>query len=40
MLAALTRNAGEAFMQLIQCLESAMDLAVNHDTLTHEINGS
>jgi hypothetical protein len=39
MLAALTRNTGETFMALLQRLEEAVDLAVNHDTFTDEING-
>ncbi len=39
MLAALTRNTGETFMALLQRLEAAVDLAVNHDTFTDEING-
>jgi hypothetical protein len=39
MLAALTRNADETLMELIQRLEAAVDLAVNHDTFTDEING-
>lgn len=38
MLAALTRNARETFMELIQRLDTAVDQAVNHDTLTDEIN--
>jgi hypothetical protein len=38
MLAALTRNTGETFMELLQRLEAAVDLAVNHDTFTDEIN--
>jgi hypothetical protein len=39
MLAALTRNADETLMELIQRLEAAVDLAINHDTFTDEING-
>ncbi len=39
MLAALTRNTGETLMELMQRLEAAVDLAVNHDTFTDEING-
>jgi hypothetical protein len=39
MLAALTRNPGETFMELIQRLDVAVDLAVDHETLTDEING-
>jgi hypothetical protein len=39
MLAALTRNADETLMELIQRLEAAVDLAVNEGTLTDEING-
>ena len=39
MLAALTRNAEETLMQLLQRLEVAVDLALNHDTFTDEING-
>jgi hypothetical protein len=39
MLAALTRNAGETLMELIQRLDTAVDLAVNEGTLTDEING-
>lgn len=38
MLAALTRNAGETFMELVHRLDTAVDLAINHDTLTDEIN--
>lgn len=39
MLAALTRNTAETFMELLQRLEAAVNLAMNHDTLTDEING-
>jgi hypothetical protein len=38
MLAALTRNAGETLIELIQRLDAAVDQAVNHDNLTDEIN--
>jgi hypothetical protein len=38
MLAALTRNAHETFLELIHRLDTAVDQAVNHDTLTDEIN--
>jgi len=40
MLAALTRNARESFMELVHRLDTAVDQAVNHDTLTDEINSS
>jgi hypothetical protein len=39
MLAGLTRKAGETLMELIQRLDTAIDLAVNHDTFTDEISG-
>lgn len=39
MLAALTRNPGETFIELIRRLNAAVDLAVNHETFTDEING-
>lgn len=38
MLAALTRNPEESLMDLIHRLDVAVDLAVNHDTFTDEIN--
>jgi hypothetical protein len=39
MLAALVRRRGETFTQLLDRLDHAIDLAVNHDTFTDEING-
>jgi hypothetical protein len=38
MFAALTRNTGETFIELVHRLDTAVDQAVNHDTLTDEIN--
>ena len=38
MLAALTRKVHETFIELIHRLDIAVDQAVNHDTLTDEIN--
>ncbi len=38
MLAALTRNASETFMELLRRLDTAVDQAVNHNILTDEIN--
>jgi hypothetical protein len=38
MLAALTRNTRETVMELIKRLDTAVDQAVNHDTLIDEIN--
>jgi hypothetical protein len=38
MLAALSRNPGETFNELMNRLDHAVDLAINHDALTDEIN--
>ena len=39
MLAALVRRKNETFSELMTRLDLAVDLAMNHDTLTDEING-
>jgi hypothetical protein len=39
MLAALVRRPGETFTQLLDRLDRAIDLAVNEETFTDEING-
>jgi hypothetical protein len=33
------RTAGEPFNELMHRLDKAIDLTVNHETFTHEING-
>ena len=38
MLAALVRHDGESFAALMQRLDHAVDLAMNHDATTDEIN--
>jgi hypothetical protein len=38
MLAALVRRSGETFNELMQRLEHAVDVAMNHDAFTDEIN--
>ena len=38
MLAALSRNPGETFNELMNRLDRAVDLAINHDAQTDEIN--
>jgi hypothetical protein len=38
MLAALSRNASETFMELLRRLDTTVDQAVNHNILTDEIN--
>ena len=40
MLAALSRNPGETFNELMNRLDHAVDLAVNHDVLPDELNPS
>jgi hypothetical protein len=39
MLAALVRRPGETFTQLLDRLDRAIELAVNEETITDEING-
>lgn len=39
MLAALVRRPGETFTQLLDRLDRAIELAVNEETFTDEING-
>ena len=39
MLAALVRRPGETFAQLLDRLDRAIELAVNEETFTDEING-
>jgi hypothetical protein len=39
MIAALVRRKGESFNDLVQRLDHAVDMAMNHDAVTDEING-
>ena len=39
MLAALVRRPGETFTQLLDRLDRSIELAVNEETITDEING-